>query len=186
MNPMFINQYIVSEDTAPKYHYLSAAVSEEPETLSRHNERPGKVIRGIGLTAAAILSIFCLMVEEYGLMAVGLLLAAVYVYRIFFVKRKTDIDVGRPVFLNTMCELKWIRIIRFCEHHIEVEDPKYGGNYQYGNVIRRSEEPLYCTLWFTDRTSLRILKNGFITGTYSDFETFIDRIILNNINKGNR
>lgn len=182
MEPIFINQYIVSENTVPRFH--SAAGRNQDESASSYDRHgPGKIVRGIGLVAAIILSVFCLIIEEYGLMAIGLLLTAIYIFRIFFAKRRTEGNSRPPMPVHILNELKWIRIIKFYNEQIEVEDPKYGGKYQYHNITRRSEDPLYCTVWFSDQTSIRILKNGFISGSYADFEIFIDRIILKN--KGN-
>jgi hypothetical protein len=179
MEPIFINQYIVSENTTPNYHHAVAQGQGEP--ASPHDrDRPGKIVRGIGLAAAGILSVFCFLIEAYGLMAIGLLLTAVYIFRIFFAKRRPESNLNKLTSVNPLNELKWIRIVKFYETQIEVEDPRYGGKYQYDTIIRRSEDPLYCTVWFADRTSIRILKNGFISGNYTDFETFIDRIILKN------
>lgn len=174
MDVKFENKYIVSEESGSKYH---SSAGETAKLAPKANRR-GTIIRVVGLAVSVFIIVIAILLQENLFLLIGLALAGIYIYRIFYFFRKSpapQVEVEmKPI------ELKWQRVIRFGDC-IVVEDPRYGTSHDYEQLIRMTEDPAYCTLWFSDSSTLRVSKNGFTVGTLDEFHIFIENIVEQNL-----
>lgn len=177
MSLLFENKYLVSEEGGAKYHSSLQNDAETPPV--RTSGRGGAILRVVGLCVSAFIIVIALLMKENLFLFLGLALAAVYVYRIFYTIQRNEKPAAAPPFRPHSAGLVWKRVIRFGET-IEVDDPRCGGSYSYENITHTTENSAYCTLWFSDRSTLRVSKKGFTIGTYEEFLPFIEHTIEQN------
>lgn len=175
MHLLFENKYIVSEESGTKYH--SSAPDPPANHPVRKTDIKGNVMRVVGLTVSIFIILISLALDENIVLFIGLALSAMYIYRIFYSLRQSPVSQYAPPQMLPI-ELKWQRVIRFADKII-VDDPRYPAEYAYDLMIRITEDTAYYTLWFSDRSTMRIFKNGFTVGTPAEFKLFAEHVIQN-------
>ena len=182
MDSLFENRYLVTDSEGVKYFSADDAGDEPPIRERRSGSGiAGGIMRGVGLAVSILIIVFAFILRENIFLFIGLALVAVYLYRIFFLFRKREVSPPPPGRMRPM-ELKWERVIRFGDR-IVVDDPRESGTYSYGQIERMTENPAYLTLWFSDLSTLRVSKKGFIIGTCEDFIAYMEHVIARNSNK---
>lgn len=180
---LFENKYNISENASytGRIRPGTGLPTAQPSRVQREPDRKGNAIRIIGLIAAVVIIFISFVNAQPFFLFFGILLALIYVFRIFSVKKKEQGDDLEAVSLESLRppSTAWGRTIQFSDR-IRRIDPNDVELYDYRNLVRKSEDSAYCTLFFSDHSVLRVYKKGFTIGTYEDFEAFVDETIEKN------
>lgn len=183
-NILFENKYNISENASYAGRMRPGAgkpATLQPSRVRREPDRRGNAIRMIGLVAAIVVIFISLFSGQPLFLFLGLALALVYAFRIFAARKKEQSEDIEAVTIESLRppSTAWARTIQFGDR-IRRVDPNDVELYDYRNLVRRSEDSAYCTLFFSDHSVLRVNKKGFTIGTYEDFGAFIDETIEKN------
>lgn len=181
MDVAFVNKYTVSKEGHSAFFVEPKRKSPHPSAPAKASPVGGKVrqwnvwIRALGLGLAIVIVFMAVMARTWALAIVGGILVAIYVLRMYQARemeKEAEAKAVPPPSPEFDASGKWTRYVRFGDH-IEKEDPDIKKDYNYGQIIRISDDPAYITLWMDDHTQVRVLKRGFIVGTLDGFKQFI-------------
>ncbi len=168
-NPLFQNEYIVSQESAQH----SSSPPREAQDSPIRQKRWKRLIPAIGLGIAAAIIFIAAISEQPLFLFIGIALAALYTFRMIVLRREPQHEKIIPSFRPQT--LSWKRIIRFADD-IEVTDPSGTKKIAYEEITRVSDGQAYCNLFLTDLSVLRIYKKGFTVGAWEDFLPWITKI----------
>ncbi|NTV79647.1 MAG: YcxB family protein, partial [Clostridiales bacterium] len=135
------------------------------------NQKIGFVLKTTGLICALIVVVISVLTNEKAMIFLGTLLIVMFLLRIFVLPDRILKKQFLTVKESKLVE-KWIRTTGFASE-ITVTEGKTKTVYQYGDIQNLTEDENYFYLWLTHNFVLRLLKEGFLTGTVEEFREFM-------------
>lgn len=163
------------------HNSVRSVQGQRNERDARAADRKGNGVRYLGFILSVAVIFVSVVNEQPFFLFVGILLALVFLFRILSMRTRRyseALESAANIPFRPSRE-GWKRIIQFSDHIVQV-DPDNVETHDYRTLVKRSEDRVYCSLFFADHSVVRVSKQGFTKGTYEDFAVFADQTIEQN------
>lgn len=165
MESIFVNQYIIT------YEILLDQVLHPQDLMGKRNRKRSKIFQIMALFCDIFVLILSVFSKDLVLFSLSVMLLAVIIHRIFFKTRSAvRIQYEQAKAIIGTDELRYE--IHFGDE-IEVTDKNDTGIYEYHQITDISSDNRFCYLWIGENMVIRVMSDGFTTGSYEKFERFI-------------